>query len=184
MAQHALSLEVLDTLNPCILRIVDTSVYNSFINIDCPTLEITLPGFNYSIPLTSDVIIPGFSINITACILGLQTENCSSQFVNLPDGIYILRYSVSPNNIVFVEYNHLRMTQLLNKYDKVLCALDLANCAPDTETSKKLQTLHEVRMYLDAAKAKVEVCHEPDKGIELYSYAKKLLNKFECRSCH
>ena len=39
-------------------------------------------------------------------------------------------------------------------------------------------------MYLEAAKAKVETCHEPKKGMTLYNYAMKQLNKFTCSSCH
>jgi hypothetical protein len=31
-------------------------------------------------------------------------------------------------------------------------------------------------MYIEAAKAKVEICLEPSKGMELYGYAKKLLS--------
>jgi hypothetical protein len=38
-------------------------------------------------------------------------------------------------------------------------------------------------MYLDAAKAKVEFCQEPQKGMTLYNYAIKLLNKFDCKTC-
>ena len=38
-------------------------------------------------------------------------------------------------------------------------------------------------MYLDAAKAKVETCHEQQEGMTLYNYALKLLNKLDCRNC-
>jgi hypothetical protein len=156
MAQHVLSLEAPDTMNPCILRVVDTSVYNQDTPVECPILEITLPGF---------------------------TSGCGTTFNNLPDGIYILKWSVSPNDKVYAEYNHLRITKALIMYNEALCELDLGTCEPGSETEKKLDTLRKIRMYLDAAKAKVEVCHEPRKGLELYKYAVKLLNKFECKSC-
>ena len=48
---------------------------------------------------------------------------------------------------------------------------------------EKLEALRIIRMYLDAAKAKVEVCHEPQKGMSLYNYALKLLMKMECVNC-
>jgi hypothetical protein len=38
-------------------------------------------------------------------------------------------------------------------------------------------------MYLEAAKAKVEFCHEAQKGMTLYNYAIKLLNKIDCVNC-
>ena len=187
MAQHKLSLEALQVNNDCILRIVDTSVYNSDVPVECPILEVTLPGFSYSIQFSTDTtpaITPGFMLSLTACDLEAQFENCGTSYSSFPDGVYIIKYSVSPNDSVYVEYNHLRITQALNCYNKILCEVDVAACDPVTEVKKKLEDLRLIKMYLEAAKAKVEVCHEPKKGMELYTYAKKLLGKFECDSCH
>ena len=184
MARHILSLEAPDTLNTAILRLEDTSVYTDSMNAECPLLEITLPGFNSPVALDETKIAPGFMVNLTACDLGLQTDGCGTSFSNLSDGIYIIRYSVSPNTSVYVEYNHLRVTKLLNNYQKILCELDVAGCDPSKETEEKLRELYLIRQYIDAAKAKVEVCHEPKKGMELYTYAKKRLSKFSCSSCY
>ena len=184
MAQHKLSLEAPDTLNLAILRLVDTSIYNNMVNVECPLLEVTLPGFNYSVQFDGSQIAPGFMLNLNACDLEVQTQNCGTKFNNLPDGIYVIRYSVSPNEIIYVEYNHLRVTNLLSNYQKILCELDITACEPSSELSKKMALLREIRTYIDAAKAKVEICHEPKKGMELYTYAQKLLAKFDCRSCY
>ena len=184
MSQHVLSLEAPDTLNHCILRIEDTSVYSELRTPECPILEVTLPGFNYAVQFGADVIAPGFRVNLTACDLDVQTDNCGTTFKNLPDGIYVIKYSVAPNDTVYVEYNHLRVTNLMLNYKKILCELDLAACEPTKEIEKKLKDLRLIRDYIEAAKAKVEICHEPKKGMQLYTYAKKLLSKFECRSCH
>lgn len=183
MAKHVLSLEAPDTLNPCQLRVVDTSIYNPDVPVKCPLLEITLPGFAYSVQLQEPFIEPGFILNLTACDLEVQKNNCGTTFDSLPDGIYVIKYSVSPNEYVFVEYNHLRITKALTHYKNLLCELDLAACEPDAKKSKQMESLNKIRMYLEAAKAKVEICHEPNKGMELYKYAVKLLGKFECRSC-
>jgi len=181
---HALSLRIEDTLNQAIFRVSDESVYDSNIPVECPLLEITLPGFGYAVQLNDTQISQGFSLNLTACDLEVQTENCGSDYKNLPDGIYIVKYSVSPNDKVYVEYNYLRVSRLMNKYQQILCDIDLSACDPRTEVAEKIKLLNQIKMYIDAAKAKVEVCHEPRKGMELYSYAKKLLNKFECKSCY
>jgi hypothetical protein len=177
---HKLSLEVPTVLNNCILKVFDTSVYNELLPVTCPTLNITPPGFNYSIQLD---FTPGGSVVITACDINLQTVNCDDELQSIPDGIYIIKYSVSPNDVVYVEYNHLRITQALSRYSKILCELDLAACEPSEKVHKKLKQLQQIRSYLDAAKAKVEYCHEPQKGMTLYNYALKLLNKLECRNC-
>jgi hypothetical protein len=182
MAQHFLSVEAPDTMNSCVLKLVDTSVYSPTVPYDCPILEITLPGFNYAIQF--DGIEQNFILNLSACDLDIQTVDCGTSLQNLPDGIYIIKYSVAPNNLVYVEYNHLRITKALTCYKEALCELDIAACEPTAEIDKKMRDLAKIKSYLEAAKAKVEFCHEPKKGMELYNYAMKLLSKFDCKTCH
>ena len=64
-----------------------------------------------------------------------------------------------------------------------MCELDIAACTPDVEIDTKLKALREIRSYLDAAKAKVETCHQPANAMSLYNYALKLLAKFDCATC-
>lgn len=182
MAQHHLSLEAPDTLNLCILRLVDTSVYDSNLSVKCPRLQVTVPGFTYA--KTIEGIQPEFIKNLTACDLGIQKDACGRVFNNLPDGIYILKYSVSPNDVVYVEYNHLRISWALTQVRAILCDIDVSGCKPDQIVQKKLDQLREIQDMLMAAKAKVETCGEPKKGMDIYNYAVKLLNKIECRTCH
>jgi len=181
--RHILSLDVIRRKNCEILSIDDTSVYSEDLPIDCPTLSITPPGFSASIPLDETMIAPGFRINVTACVLGIQSSGCGTELKCLPDGIYVLKYCVSPCDQVYVEYNHLRTCKIRKRYERILCELDLSACEPSSETEKKLSLLKKIDMYIKAAEAKVEECHEPKKGMELYTYAKKLLNKFECKTC-
>jgi hypothetical protein len=61
--------------------------------------------------------------------------------------------------------------------------VDVSDCDPPFRIKEKLEALRIIRMYLDAAKAKVEFCHEPQKGMSLYNYALKLLMKMECVNC-
>lgn len=168
-------------MNPCIIKLFDTSVYAPNVPIICPVLNITVPGFVYSSELA---ITENFNTTLTACDLDLQSTGCdTSEYANLPDGVYVIKYSVSPNEYVYVEYNHLRITQALNKYYKILCELDVSDCEPRKEIEDKLKQLRKIKSYLEAAKAKVEVCHEPDKGMRIYKYAVKLLNKMNCTNC-
>jgi hypothetical protein len=170
------------------MKIFDTSVYltSPFIPVTCPTLNITVPGYGYSIQIEgtkmTDFVNNGHT-TITACDLNLQTSDCGTSFVDIPDGIYIIKYSVSPNESVYVEYNHLRITQAMNKYYKILCDVDANGCEPTEKVKQKLQDLRMIKMYLEAAKSKVEFCHEPQKGMSLYNYAVKLLDKMNCKTC-
>ena len=186
MANHVLSLEVPFVMNSCVLKLFDTSVYTTSIPVTCPTLNITVPGFGYSNQIEgtamTDFVNSGH-ITLTACDLQLQTSQCGTQYVDLPDGIYIIKYSVSPNEQVYVEYNHLRITQAMNKYYKILCDVDANACEPPLKIKQRLEELRLIKMYLDAAKSKVEFCLEPQKGMSLYNYALKLLNKMNCTHC-
>lgn len=94
----------------------------------------------------------------------------------------MINYSVAPNTSVFVEYNHLRTTQTTNKYFNLLCDLEMSSCEPGADVKEKLEELRLIKGFIDAAKAKVEYCHEPQAGMELLIYAQKRLNKYatEC----
>lgn len=176
--KHQLSLEVPDTNNTKVFRVTDTSIYSDALEVKCPTLQIISPGFK--LPVTIDVI-EGFNLVLNACTLGIAAGDCSNS-PSIPDGIYYLKYSVSPNDKVYVEYYHLRVTQTLNIYNNALCEIELSACEPDEITKNKLEELRLIRSYIDAAKIKVEDAHELEKGMQLLLYGKKLLTKY-VKSC-
>lgn len=180
MANHVLSLEIPTVSNACVFKIFDTSVYSPLVGIFRPLLYVTLPGYKYANEVS---FVPNSAPTLTACDLGLQTESCGTSYVNLPDGIYVVKYSVDPECKVFVEYNHLRITCALNQYEKILCNIDVADCDPPAKVKERLRELRLIGMYLNAAKAKVEVCHRNQEGMTLFNYAVKLLNKFDCKNC-
>lgn len=173
--KHQLSLEVPETNNCSILRVIDTSIYSDQVPITCNRLEITSPGFNQ--PEVIDVTA-GFNLILNACSLGIQTIDCGDTSQVLPDGVYTIKYSVSPNDKVFVEYHYLRVCQVLNQYYNELCKLELAACEPQADVKAQLEELRMIKNYIDAAKIKVEVCDEVDEGKNLLEYAQKLLNKY------
>ena len=100
----------------------------------------------------------------------------------LPDGIYIIRYSVAPTAKVFVEYNHLRVTSLLGDYYQALCDLDVQACQPETTKQELLSELNFIRTLIDAAVANAEYCQSSAQGMQLYNYAKQRLGKIKCPS--
>lgn len=164
---------------------MDTSNYSEDLPVDCQLLQVTLPGFRQPIDFDEERLPKGFNVSLTNCELTLtvRPEDCQERNSPIPDGVYVIKYSVSPNDQVYVEYNHLRITKALNCYYRALCELDLGACEPNSETEKKLRELGKAKLYLDAAKSKVEICHDPGKGMDLYKYATKLLSKFGCTKC-
>jgi hypothetical protein len=182
--RHNLALDIPETANPNALIIRDASIYGAGLPVECIRLDITLPGFTVPLYITED-LTPGFQENFGAKELGLQDQD-ETTLLRLPDGVYKIRFSVAPNDKVYVEYYHLRTTHILNKYYKLLCKINLEACEPEPSQREKLQKLREIKMYIEAAKAKTEHCHSPEKGIQLLTYADSLLSKFEkgcCKNC-
>lgn len=185
--KHKLSLYIPDTMDNWSLTIQDTSVYTDLIPVSCPTLQIQLPGFTTATTVNDTTmpnpLAPGFIRQFTACDLDVQTESCGTRFDCLPDGIYVIRYSVSPNDIVYVEYNHLRIVQALITWNEKLCELEVAPCDPPSEKKARLDELMQIKVFLEAAKNMVEFCSKPNEGMEIYNYALKRLKKLDCQTC-
>lgn len=179
-AKHILSLEVPTVANCEILKIQDTSQYADNLATDCTQLVITPPG---SVYVAVVEVQPGFDLNINACALSLQSTGCETSRSDLQDGVYIIRYQVSPTDKVYVEYNHLRITTILSTYYKKLCELDITPCEPSSVKEQLLAEMKYIRTLIDAAKAKVEYCQSPNEGMELYKFAKKKLEKITCDVC-
>jgi hypothetical protein len=174
MSQHFLALNVPDTYNPAVLTILDESVYSTRLKVDCIRLEIWAPGYNIQ---STHTPAKDFHLNLDACALEIQTEDCGDTQADLPDGIYILRYSVSPNDKVFVEYNYLRVTQAMNKLMECRGQVELAPCIPTDEIEERLREMQFIEDLIKAAKIRVEIQHKPKEGLELLAYANKRLGK-------
>lgn len=183
-AKHQLYLDIPTTTLSTYLRIVDFSVYSLYVPESCAKLEITTPGANSAKVFD---VTPGFVKMFTTCQLGLQKTGCDDP-QDLPDGNYLIRYSISPNDKVFVEYNHYRTTKLYNDYSKQLCEFDICASEPDAEKKKLIADLGDVRTYMEAAKIKAEYCNDLKAAQELYDFAQKKLKKVGasegcCTSC-
>tara|TARA_R100000322_G_C5370806_1_gene173436 strand:- start:48 stop:632 length:585 start_codon:yes stop_codon:yes gene_type:complete len=184
-AKHILSLEVLNVSNTKYLSIKDTSKYAKGLGTDCPELLITPPAATGTTTKKTSIIEvqPGFDLNITACCLNLQQMSCNEIRTDIPDGVYVIKYQLSPHDKTYVEYNFLRTTGLMKLYYEKLCKLDMAACEPDSSRKKLYQELNIIRMLIDGAKSKVEYCSQPDAGMELFNYAKKKLERIVCKQC-
>jgi len=178
---HQLFLDIPHSNNPRILRISDNSVYTDLLDVKCGYLSITPPGFNT--PIVIETTSPNFNLVITACTLGMQSSGCEEHLNVLPDGIYTIRYAVSPTDKVYVEYDHLRVTQFINRYNQKLADLEMAACEPSPDIKAQLSELRLIKSFIDAAKVKVEECHQNEDGMNLLIYAQKRLMKLDQMSC-
>lgn len=180
-----LSLQFYEDYNCNTLTIIDRSIYNSDVTVGCERLLVTLPGFKH--PITIEGITKNFNIAFNAQDFKLVNyETCNCNMMALVDGLYIVNYSICPNDQVYVEYNYLRQTNTYKKFYKKLCALQLQGCEASEKTDELIKKMQKIETYLQAAKAYVEECQAPKKGLELQNYANSLLDKIDinCDSCN
>ena len=124
MATNSLSLNIPNIMTDCILRIEDTSIYEPLLPYICPTVQVLVPGYKDCVSFndtTDPEVVKGFIFNLSACDLEVQTSNCTTQFDTIPDGIYVIKYALSPFDKMYVEYNHLRVTALRKKLKDEWC---------------------------------------------------------------
>lgn len=179
MAKHLLSLAILPVTNEGIFAIKDTSVYTSLLGISCPQLQVLAPGYTYpsAIPVSAN-----FNTAFNACTLGMLTSgSCVDSCPVLPDGIYWLRYSVSPADQVYVEYNYLRTVQAINRLNSILCKIADTPCLPGTEQQYDIEQCGLIREYLISAKTLVEDVNRPADGINMYHFAITCMDKLSSK---
>lgn len=180
--KHTLALDIPETACENIIRVIDASVYGNGLPVDCGRLDIYLPGI--AVPIYIENVLPNFVSNLSTLDFGITLPN--DPIGTLPDGIYTISYSVSPNDLVKVTYKHLRTTHIMNVYYREICKIQMAACEPTKEQTQKMQDLRYIKMYIDAAKAKAEYCNSPTQAMEMFVYAEKLLDKYLngcCVSC-
>lgn len=178
-----LSLQVYESGDCNTLLLKDTSQYNPDITTTCAQLLITPPGFGdtHAFDVSED-----FFVSYNSYDFEYTNQACDESKILLQDGIYQIRYQICPTDVLFVEYNHLRQCQALNCYNQALCSVKLDACTPNSLQLEKLEKLKEIKQYLDAAKAYVESCNSPEKGLELHNYAVNKLKSLniDCNSCN
>lgn len=180
MGKHILQLDVPPTSNQGVFLIDDISIYDTLIPVSCPNIQILPPGF--AVPTSISSMTPGFRLILNACTIGiLPAAGCSSSCPNLPDGVYHIRYSVAPNDAVYVEYDVLRTTMAINRLNTVLSNANIKCCIPDQEAQYIITQCDLIRNFLLTAKLLVENKHQVADGINMYNFAVSLIVKMETK---
>ena len=180
-ARHQLALDVIPTAQPTILKLSDASIYSALMPVECPRLEIYLPGF-LTPTYVSENLPVGFVRLLSAQDLGVQPMRDETPRA-LPDGIYRVGYAVAPHEYSQVDYYHLRTTQIENALAQELCRVQLQACELSTDQLQHLNALRRIQLYVQAARAQAEHCHAPVRGQELLTYAESQLKKLRAHAC-
>lgn len=182
MARHILQLEVPRTFNSGVLLLKDISIYTPAIPVMCSELQILPPGFNQPAILE---VQQGFDLVLNGCTMGiLPSTSCADGCPELPDGVWWFQYTVSPSNLVYVQYDYLRTVRAWNRLNSLLCDLPLDCTLPDQQLKYDIGNIALIREYLEAAQTYVNVRHEMTRGIDMYRWAVDLMDKMEYEPKH
>jgi hypothetical protein len=166
MANLQRNIEVLKAKDCSYLSVLDNSVYP--IAPDEANLQIITPGYDtgFEFPFILN------QVNVfNSYSFGFTTSE-TSDFAELPDGLYTLNLTTCPDTGVCTRY-HLRTC-------KIDCRLarQWAKYAQDCEDEKILYYLDRIEFLLRGGEANADLCN-PDKAIDLYRKADDLLRRFE-----
>ena len=175
MANLQLDILVIPTYNTLTLGVADASTYTSTPPIvSSPTIEITPPGFDVAvIPFTVD----DFNI-FTSSNLGITPVGINQP---LPDGVYYLKYSITPAYENFVEKSIMRVDKLQEKFDGAFMKLDLMECDQALRTQSSV-TLNTIYFFIQGSIAAANNCAVTD-AYKLYNQADNMLNNFLKNNC-
>lgn len=166
-----IDITLVNTYNKDTLGVADLSLYQ--VSPTNPSLEITPPGFNK----VSLVFTPS-SINT----YGANHLLIGNEGDPLPDGIYTLKYSVSPNTINFVEKSFIRTDKIECQYDKLLLAID-NGCTCDLAIIPRLKwELRNVKLLIEGAIAATNLC-DIKAAYNMYSKAVVQIKKISLCNC-
>lgn len=176
MADLKLEILVVPTYNTLTLGIADASTYPVSPAVTSPTIEITVPGFGMvSLPFN----INDFNI-FNSASLGLTAVG--DPLLPLPDGVYYLRYSVTPAYINYVERTIIRVEQLQEKFDNAFMKLDMMECDLAIRRQQKVN-LNSIYYFIQGSIAAANTC-AVDTSNKLYAQANNMLNNFIKNNCY
>ena len=170
-----LDILVINTYTTKNLGIADISTYDPLLVIQAPSISITIPGF--SIPVVLPFVPDDFNV-YNSISLGL------SAFPNqtpLPDGVYYLKYTITPATTYFVNKSIMRTELIQEKFDDAFMKLDMMECDSAIRTQAKVD-LNSIYYMIQGSIAAANNC-AVDTANKLYIQADRQLNNFIKNNC-
>lgn len=175
MADTKLDFIVIPTYNPKTLGIADASTYADDLVIQSPTLEVTMPGLG----LVSISFVPNDFNVLTSGVLEITEPTEDS--VDLPDGVWTIKYSIYPSHEYSVTKSILKIDQLQQKFDQAFMTLDIMECDQAIKKQSKVE-LNSIWFLIQGAVAAANNC-ATDVSNKLYIQASRQLDIFMKGNC-
>jgi len=110
-------------------------------------------------------------------VLGITCDTC--ELAILPDGIYKVKYTMTPAYQYFIEKSFLRTNQIYAKLDKLFLHLEFMQCDLAIKEEEK-RMLDSIEFFIEGAKAAAHNCLEKE-VLKLYKQANKMIEDYEKR---
>lgn len=181
-----LDLDIIATHSPKTLGVVDISIYKTNQVINSPTLEITPPAFG-----KVSMIFTARDVNIfNSNNLKLSDSINADGLIDLPDGIWKFKYSISPATDNFIRKKYFRTDLIQNKYYQAFLEADFSECTdessyclPSNSKKDKENKLREIELMINGCIAAANR-NEDELAMSMYKRADGLLNRINiCKTC-
>lgn len=168
-----LNFNIVDTHDFKTLGILDVSTYNPDIAIEEVRIEILPPGYKIA---ASPFFMHGALNVYNSHGVGITKASCGDELIDLPDGLWKIKYSICPNDLLYVERFFLKTDKILCKLENAFLSLDLNSCDRDVDNDK-LEKLEEIEFFIKGA---IAASNRQDAKLasDLYKKADNLLSEF------
>lgn len=169
LRRNILDIDLIQTGNPKTLVFVDASDYIG--EPERPLLEVTLPGHSkYFLVNFVARKVNTFNSN-TLGLTELLNNDC---LVDLPDGVYSVRFKICPYNTALIDKVFFRTTLIEISLGELYDRIDASDCYVKEDKEIK-SAIVEIHTLIEGAKLVVQ--HNIKKANQFYSLASKLLQK-------
>jgi hypothetical protein len=160
--------------------IKDVSNYNENLPVTCGQLVITTPGFcnisYFDVP-------KDFEKTFNLSNLGHQIVDGIHCLTDLPEGNYTIKYSINPNDVLFVEYNYFHTCLTERRYFDAVCQYLEDRCDMTiSEKRERREKLDDIYSALKMSKISAEECNDVETADELLAEANDKLDKLNSES--
>jgi len=174
--QHmALNLDflVVPTYDKYTMAVMDTSTY---------VVAPTTPLITITVPLLTavDIVFTPNVLNVfNSETLGLTATG--EDLIALPDGVYVIKYSIDPPATNYIEKDIMRTDRIQEKFDEAFMKLDMMECDKAIKTQSKVD-LNTIYFLIQGSMAAANNCAIVEAN-KLYQQAVKALNSFIKNNC-
>lgn len=163
--QHNLDFEILETGNPKTLVFIDSSEYME--DPEKPLLEITPPGYSkyFLVPVEARQVN-----TFNSSTIGINEVFEEICLIDLPDGLWKLKYKICPYTHIYVCKYVMRVSLLLRRLKELYKQLDLLKEDINIDT-----TITRINILIKGAILGAN--DDPDKAVDYYKQASKLIEK-------